>query len=332
MASNAAAAVILPSSVRSTSSSCSSLCSSKKECLLSVHSCRVIYFLVLLLYIGLSINFVLVYQVSQKCKQPLISPSILYSKSSSSSPSLSSSVEHFSRQKRYLKTITESDKFHGSRFNDTFDTTDSIHHELKGESATHSRRRKQGRHRHRRHHESATNGDHFEHRHRVSREDNIPSVEFFSNAQSTQETKGHVWLNSYSRIPLPALKEYCFSSREYCPAGTPGEPGSKGEPGQRGLQGQRGPIGPPGHHGPQGPKGETGEPGLDGREGLPGEPGLDGVPGRDGVNGEPGVDGIPGTNGKDGRPGINGTDGIPGTHGLRGPPGPSGTAGQFLIK
>lgn len=270
------------------------------------------------------------YQVLQKCQQPLIAPAIILSSPSSSFDDTSSG--DFSRQKRHLKITSESDTFQDLRFNASFDTRDPFTqslHEYNTEFE-HPRKRRQGSHRHRRHHDSisATNRDHHQ---RVSREDNTPSVEFFPNPQPTQETNGHVWLNSYSRIPLPVLKEYCFSSRQYCPAGNPGEPGTKGEPGNpgpRGVTGPRGPVGPPGHHGPQGPKGESGEPGLDGREGLPGEPGLDGVPGRDGVNGENGVDGLPGSNGKDGRPGVNGTDGIPGTPGLRGPPGPSGTAGQ----
>ena len=139
---------------------------------------------------------------------------------------------------------------------------------------------REGEGRHRRHHDhhDAVSTTHDQHSpHRVSREDNsVASVEFFPNPQPTQESSSHVWLTSYSRVPLPALKEYCFSAKQYCPAGIPGEPGAKGDagsPGPRGTSGQRGPTGPPGHPGPQGPKGETGESGLDGREGLPGEPG-----------------------------------------------------------
>lgn len=79
------------------------------------------------------------------------------------------------------------------------------------------------------------------------------SVEFFAKPQPTQESSSHVWLNSYSRIPLVALQEYCRSSartfEQYCPPGNPGPKGDKGDqgtPGPRGTSGPVGPLGPPG--------------------------------------------------------------------------------------
>lgn len=91
---------------------------------------------------------------------------------------------------------------------------------------------------------------HHLHRHRRHRDHNrilnddpsIPktttegSVEFFPKPQPTTPTNGHVWLTSYSRIPLPVLEDFCTSSMQYCP----GKPGPQGPPGLPGPKGDRG--------------------------------------------------------------------------------------------
>jgi len=219
-------------------SSSSSLEKKKKQSVLFLHF-RVIYFLVSLLYIGLSINFVIVYQVAQKCQNPLNTPSP--SSSSSNVKDTSSTTEHLARQKRHLKheQLFDSLRFNVSLNEDLARESSPAAADEYSESNTH-RKRKRHHHRHTRHHDEHSRTKQEEENHaskRVSREDNVASVEFFPDPQPTQETKGHVWLNSYSRIPLPVLMEYCFSAKQYCPAGIPGEPGSKGEPGEPGPRG-----------------------------------------------------------------------------------------------
>ena len=55
-----------------------------------------------------------------------------------------------------------------------------------------------------------------------------------------------VWLNSISRVPLPAIQGFCKASQEYCPPGRQGKkgegglPGLVGKKGDRGLRGDRG--------------------------------------------------------------------------------------------
>lgn len=177
---------------------------------LFVFHSRVISILVSLLYIGLTVNFVLVYHLYQKCHS---NPQSIFPTSSQEGKVV---TEIYSRvdildQINSTRTLLSSSTHPPSP--DTSFTSSGItssHHHTRG-------------HRHRRHH------DHHYSSRRVSREsDSVPSVEFFPKPQPTQETNGHVWLTSYSRIPLPALQEYCYSSKDYCPAGIPGPPGEKG--------------------------------------------------------------------------------------------------------
>ncbi|KAH9513320.1 hypothetical protein Btru_034626 [Bulinus truncatus] len=170
-----------------------------------------------------------------------------------------------------------------------------------------------------------------------------------------------LWMSSFARVPIVAVKSYCKEAQTYCAAhGPPGKSGDKGEKGETGddahhqnisslasslslietFKGPPGIKGDLGSHGPQGLKGEPGSMGLSGEkgdkgdigphgpQGLKGEPGSIGLPGEKGSDGFDGPPGLDGPQGLPGNPGKDGTDGTPGPPGLPGVEGPQGHKGE----
>lgn len=171
-----------------------------------------IYLLFLGAYFGIAVNFSLIYRITDfqnshslhlQQQQPLISPTaeqIPSQRSKRASHDFSSASE---------------DRETEIRFKDS-ERVNQIHH------ISHPKTHHNNRHRKRHSETHRTSGG------RSS--DSRPAVvEFFPKPQTTEPSPEHVWLSSYSRIPLPALQDFCSSTQEYCPPGAPGGKGDKGK-------------------------------------------------------------------------------------------------------
>jgi hypothetical protein len=161
---------------------------------------KTLYLLVTVAYIGLAINFVLFHQQMKTCID-----------------FLPQSIQSFDATSAYaLKRVKRNSEILANSGTDDFSIENNFKHVDSILPVKHS-----SHHKHHRHH-----GSHRSSRH--TPDSASPVVEFFPKPQPTEQSPGHVWLSSYSRIPLPALQDFCFSSSQFCPAAQSGIKGEKG--------------------------------------------------------------------------------------------------------